>query len=87
MVALFDGAAVPGAGSSQAYSTVVLIIPANGTSQVWSSIDGGNTWTRLLASAPWLVSADTFTRRGGSAVVDADNYIYYMGHSSLARCS
>jgi len=42
------------------------------TSDVWSSGDGGTTWTEVVASAPWA------SRYSHSAVV-LSNAIYIMG--------
>ena len=81
MVALFDGASVPGMTGGPTYSTLVLIVPQQTASYVYTSTNGGLAWSSGTA-APWAVSADTGLRLGGSATVDSSNNIYYMGGST-----
>ena len=78
MVALYDSASVPGSGSTQAYSTLVLVVPAYPASTVWSSITGGLTWVQL-SSAPWAINQEVGQRKGLAMTVDADNHVFVAG--------
>ena len=81
MVALFDSVSVPNSGSTNAYSTVVLVVPAYPQSTVWSSSTGGTSWTQV-STAPWAINVEVGSRMGMAMAVDADNHVYLTGGST-----
>ena len=90
-VFLYDSSLVPGSGSTQTWSTLLVFTHYN---RVYKSLDGGATWVQqpnpyyptspAYIVVPFSTQYDTSkTRRGILVVADFDNRLYAMAGDSI----